>query len=145
MVPGPPTSHTISGALLHGLPCRASESQPFHRGLSQGSDVNMEPAWNAVHLGCGHAKPPRDTEISRQSHGSHPSRQQTSRGKPAPPAARWQGLCPRAPHAPRQLCHPGSMHSLRAPFHSHIHHPIPSASPRTTPIRLSPKIPARYL
>ena len=132
---GPGASHQSCNqrCLPSWPPLQGELITPFHRGLSRGSDVNMEPAWNRVHLGYGHTKPPRDTEISRQTHGSHPSRQQTSRGQPAPPAARWQGLCPRAPHAPRQLCHPGSMHSLRAPFHSHIHHPIPSTSPRNTP------------
>ena len=87
---------------------------------------------HSLNLGCGDAKPPRDIEISWQSHCSHPSRPQTSWGTPAPPTERRQGLWPRAPHAPHGsvTLFPGSTliwSTLPLPRS----HPTRSTSPRT--------------
>ena len=143
VAPGPPTSHAISrclpsqpplqSELITALPPRAVWRIRHKYGACLEHSLN---------LGCGDAKPPRDTEISRQSHCSHPSRLQTSRGTPAPPE-HGRGCAHGLPTRPTALPPPslaprsfGALFTLVFTISS----PLPLLEP--PPVTPSPKIPA---
>ena len=132
-----PSRPPLQSELITALPPRAVWRMRHKYGACSEHSLN---------LGCGDAKPPRDTEISWQSHCSHCSRPQTSRGMPAPPTERRQGLDHGLPTHPTALA-PSSLapRSFGALFRSRVHILPALPLPEPPPVRLSPKILARYL